>query len=333
MTGSCLVACEDSGNTLTLSGGIDISTPSHNALLIAGAGNITETGKINIGNVTTASGNITSTGSGGVLTKNGTGTLSITGANTSALDGITMTLGNITVGDGTTTTLVQSGPLSSSTATNTLTINANSTVQAFYATGTTTTFTGMMAGAGTFQKDGAGTLVFNTSFNAQAAGLTLIISGGEVDLTNSAHIFVGTIHITGNTILDFDSSSSTWLQSSTLIIDPGVSVTVNNWASETDFWMVQSSGTPSAPGTAGVFKTGVTNAVQNATGVNPESTITFANWSNLNTTWIGASYGGYTTNEIRPIPEPSTYGVLFLSSCLALLGWRRYSRRTAVGKN
>ena len=31
--------------------------------------------------------------------------------------------------------------------------------------------------------------------------------------------------------------------------------------------------------------------------------------------------------EIRPTPEPATYGALFLSGCVGLLGWRRFRQR------
>src|ERR1019366_3015645 len=279
---------------------------THNALEIGGVGNVTENGAITIGSVTTSGGKITSNGTGGTLTKTASSTL----------DGITLTLGNITVAG--TNTLVQSGPLSSANASNVLTINSTDTVQAYYGSGTTT-FTGQLAGAGTFQKDGAGILVFNTSFNAQAAGLSLVFSGGEIDLASGAQIKVGTIHITGNTILDFSSSTATLLQSSTLIIDPGVTVTVNNWASMTDFWLVQTAG-----GAAGSFYQSGTllNAVPNATGAHPENQITFASWSGASATWYQtpSQYGSFANNEIRPVPEPATYGALFLSICLALLG-------------
>ena len=34
-------------------------------------------------------------------------------------------------------------------------------------------------------------------------------------------------------------------------------------------------------------------------------------------------------NEIRPTPEPATYGAIFLSACFGLLGWRRFRARRA----
>ncbi len=326
----------DAGSTLTLTGGVDVSSASHNALIIGGAGNITETGAIKNGGVTTNSSYSPNggantytvvtgtTGSGGTLEKVDSGTLTLQGGATSTLDGITLTLGNITVtGAG---TLVQAGPISSSNASNVLTINSGATVQGFYAGNTITaanTFTGQLAGNGTFQKDGSGILAFNSTFTA--TNLTLLVTGGEIDLRNGASITVGTLHIAGNTILDFDSLSATALSATNVIIDSGVTVTVNNWASETDFWIASGSFYGLNGGTQ-------TNVVHNTDGQpgTPQSQITFANWSNLNTAWIQTPYPGYTNNEIRPIPEPATYGALFLTGCLALLGWRRYSRRSSA---
>ncbi len=333
------------GETLTLNGGINVA--SH-GLTIGGAGNITATGGITGGTIATNaaytpnSGNntytiVTSNGTAGTLTKNGTGTLTLSGANTSTLDGITMTLGNITVGDGSSNaTLVRAGPIISTyqSSANVLTITANSTVEGYYssnAISAANTFSGKLAGNGTFQKDGAGILVFDTSFSAP--NLTLLVTGGEIDLRRNAsalgtqtNIVFGTIHIAGNTILDFDSSYATTLTSTNLIIDSGVTVTVNNWADEIDFWYA----TGSFYGLNGIVHTNVVTNTSNSPGT-PQAQISFAsaNWNNLNTAWIATPYPGYTNREIRPIPEPATYGVLFFSGCLALLGWRRYSRRSS----
>ena len=221
---------------------------------------------------------------------------------------------------------MQAGPIISTAGANTLTISANSTVQGFYSAGSVTaanTFTGTMAGAGTFQKDGSGILAFNYSFNASS--LTLLITGGEIDLRSGANIGFGTIHIAGNTILDFDANSATSLTSANLIIDAGVSITVNNWASETDFWYATGAQT-TLYGLNGVSHT---NAVHNASGSGPLNQITFngTGFGAASTTWIQTPWGGYQNSEIRPVPEPATYGVIFFSGCLALFGYHRLRRR------
>jgi autotransporter-associated beta strand protein len=314
----------NAGSSLTLTGGMANSVPAtHRAVEFGGSGNITENGAITTGSVTTSGGKITATGTGGTLTKTGTGTLTLGGGAASTLDGITLTLGNINVTG--TNTLVQSGALSSSNANNILTIDSTNKVQSFYAAATSTNFTGKMAGGGTFQKDGAGTLVFDTSFTA--TNLSLIFSEGTINLAN-ANITVGTIRITGNVTLDFGGAAST-LTSTNLILDTGASVNVKNWASGTDFWYALSAPTQQTPNTNTVVNT----AVANATGSAPENQITFGsgsgNWDAAATTWYQSPspHGTYSNNEIRPVPEPSTYGAIFISGCLALVGWRRFSSR------
>jgi hypothetical protein len=339
--GSAASIRADAGSTLTLTGGIDVSTPSHNAL--TALGNLVQNGALKNGNVTTAAAYqtgytvLTGNGTGGTLTVGNatvSGNLTLGNGAHSTLDGITLTLGNLTVsGSG---TLVQSGPLSSTNAANVLTINSTDTVQAYYGSGSTT-FTGTMAGAGTFQKDGAGTLVFATTFSAPS--LTLNVSGGTLALYNAAaavNLTLGTIHfvnsstINGGTTaitLDFGSvgSYATSLSSTNLIIDQGVSVNVINWASESDFWY--------ATGAFGssFYQYGTNlQAVPNTQGVNPQNQIVFANWQGADTAWIQAPYSYWTDREIRPIPEPATYGGLLLSGCLALFGWRRYRHRASA---
>jgi hypothetical protein len=55
--------------------------------------------------------------------------------------------------------------------------------------------------------------------------------------------------------------------------------------------------------------------------------INFTSYTGLTTTWVSGTSNGWFNNEIRPTPEPATYGVIFLSGCVGLLGWRRHVRR------
>src|SRR5207249_3112842 len=111
---------------------------------------------------------------------------------------------------------VNTGTLASASGT-TLSIATGGTVNSVYGTGTTTTFSGSIAGDnlgsnGTFNVSGAGTLVFNHTFSAGnvilALGGTSVGSGDtstylHLNLSNSASITFDTIIITGDTILDF----------------------------------------------------------------------------------------------------------------------------------
>ncbi|HVS52030.1 MAG TPA: hypothetical protein VHD62_06710, partial [Opitutaceae bacterium] len=60
--------------------------------------------------------------------------------------------------------------------------------------------------------------------------------------------------------------------------------------------------------------------------------IAFAGFGSTWTTWVTPQGGQYFDHEIRPTPEPSTYGVIFFSSSLCLLGGRRWIRRKKAAK-
>ena len=322
-------------DTLTFSNGasVDLASASHNALTVGGAGNVTFSGTASVrnGNATatagtTPSGNtsgntysvITSApGTGGALNKIDGGTLTIAGSGTSQIDSLSLSGGSMVVGG---TATVLSGPITVANST-TLTINSGSSTAGGLVTFSNTalgasTINGALAGTGTLQFDGTtaggGKLVFNQSFSAPS--LTLLVTGGELDLRLGANVTFGTIKIVGNTILDFDSSSATTLTSTNLIIDAGVSIDVRNWASETDFWYSNST---------------VTGANHNTSGMGGLGQITFngTGFGAASTTWIQGPWPGYTDREIRPVPEPATYGAVFFSGCLALLGYRRLRRR------
>jgi hypothetical protein len=193
-------------------------------------------------------------------------------------------------------------------------------VTADYAAGSTT-FSGALAGGGEFVKTGAGTLVFDQSFSA--ASLTLTLAGGTLSLTGGAGITVGTLHITGNTILDFNNSASTFLSSSALVIDSGVTVTVNNWISVADnaaastVWYATST-----------VNGGSLGGVDQVGGV-PLNQIVFTGATGLTPTWVSGAHDGWFDREIRPTPEPATYGAILLGASAALVLWRR--RRPAAG--
>ncbi|HEY1108117.1 MAG TPA: PEP-CTERM sorting domain-containing protein, partial [Opitutaceae bacterium] len=74
-------------------------------------------------------------------------------------------------------------------------------------------------------------------------------------------------------------------------------------------------------------------------GNNPLNQITFINhgsqsfnYNGLTTTWVNGTPYGWHTNEIRPTPEPSTYGAILLTGCFGFIGWRRYKRRKTAAR-
>jgi autotransporter-associated beta strand protein len=319
------------GTSLILSGGM---TSASNSLVVDGAGSITESGTVINGT--------------GALTKNGSGTTSFTGSAT-AMGNVTVNAGTLAFG-GTSASVSQVHLLNSgsaitvasgttlatkefdSDASTTLTIASGGTVNAVYTTGSTT-FSGQLAGAGTFSATGTGTLVFNRS-ETLASGLALIIGGTSIgkstldgvayqpftlSLTGNINATFASLRITGDTILDFGLSSANVLSSTNLTIDSLVKVTVNNWISMSDAWYATST-----------FN-GVSPATLNQYGVAPENQITFTGFSNYNTSWITqGQYPSFNEHEIRPVPEPSTYGAILVSGCFGWIAYRRFRRRSSA---
>ncbi len=321
--GSSATIASNSANTLTLSGGIT-STAGTTQLLTIGTtaqnGNVTVTG--NITNGTTFADAVD-------LRKDGSGNFTFAGAGglTATVGAVNLAAGTMTVGTGNANTMT-SAEFASAGGT-TLTIGSGAQVVANYGTGTTTYFSGALAGTGTFQKNGAGTLVFDNDF--AAPDVTLVLSGGTLRL-ETAQITVGTIHITGNTILDFGASGNTFLSSANLIIDPGVTVTVNNWisvannATASTAWYLRNYPTLNS---GGLLNNSITIGGSDILGGPGLANITFTDYNNLTTTWVSGNHSGWFDREIRPTPEPATYGALLIGGCLGLLGWRRW-RRTAA---
>lgn len=211
---------------------------------------------------------------------------------------------------------------------------------------TANVFDGRFTGGGLFDKVGTGTFTFSSESNVNnfnfagtirldtatmefqggsASGAmtigTLELTGGTL-LLSDAYVNVKTLNITGNTILDFGSGSGSTLNVSNLYIAEGATLTVKNWNSEIDFLFANSN-----------FKqndSSGTSAEFNVTGTSPQNQIIFETGGTANgnqTAWINYNYSGYTNFEIRPIPEPSTYGLIFVSAGLGFLGWRRRARK------
>jgi fibronectin-binding autotransporter adhesin len=345
----------NAGSALTLSGG---TTGANKALTI---GSVANYGNIEIsGTVANGTGALTKEGAGtftlsgaattvGTVAMNGgilnfnsatttTGIVNVTSGvvnfngTTGSTGAVHMTGGNVTVAS---TMALATGNFDSLSGT-TLTIASGGTVTSNYASNGT--FAGEMAGSGTFVKTGAGALTLNNGFVATGLNLTLsggtmaisgdafnigtlTLGGGTLSLSN-AQFTAQTIHITGNTILDFNNSAGTFLSSATLLIDNGVTVTINNWitnanAASASIWYVTNN-------INGTMLTGSDFGGGNLPNV------TFTGYPGYQTTWISGTFNPGFFSEIRPTPEPATYGLIFLSGTLGLLAGRRWLRRKAV---
>lgn len=359
---------KDGAGTATFSGSnstVGNITMSAGTLNISSATTSAGTYTINSGN-TTFSGLNTSTG----IVSINAGTTTFSGGNTTtgAVTVNTGTLnfnmsGNATTGQvhllgGASSTINVGGGATvhtnefDSAASTTLAIASGGTVIATYGTGTTTTFSGQIAGNGgtygTFEALGAGTVTFDHSIAAvnnvstPTAGITLVIGGTSIGssdtstylkfvLSSNANLQFYTIHITGDTVLDFGNSSSSILNSANLIIDAGVKVSVINWVSLSDVWYATSSFTQQTSGNTTATASLYTNGSNPPPNTPPENQIAFTDFAPsftaANTAWVSSTAGAYNDHEIRPVPEPATYGVIFLSGCVGAFGLRRYLRR------
>lgn len=305
------------GSTLNVNGGVSLGA---NTLTLGGAGDFQFGGVI--------------AGTGG-LTKTGSGTVTMTGAST--YTGPT----NITGG---TLTLAANERLSNSTAVTVsagATFDLNNRVETIGSiagngsiligtgqliaggTNANTSFGGTITGTGNLTKAGTGTLTITSNLgydgNLTVAGGTVQFDtnntlGGELTLgtgttlrLTDASLNVSSLRITGNTTIDFAGSTSL-LNVTNLVIDPGATITVANWQNAADYFFAQN----------------FAGAVQNVRGVSPLNQIVFSPNPGSSTIW--QSYN----NEITPVPEPSTYGALLLGAGLAVLGWRRWRQRRAA---
>jgi hypothetical protein len=132
-------------------------------------------------------------------------------------------------------------------------------------------------------------------------------AGGTLAL-NATTLTVGTLHITGNSILDFGNSTASVLNATTFVIDAGVTLTITNWANGVDYF----------------FATNWTGATANVRGAAPMNQVAFTGFSAASTAW--QSYD----QQITPVPEPSTYGALLIAFAGAVTLWRRARSRPAA---
>jgi len=151
----------------------------------------------------------------------------------------------------------------------------------------------------------SGSLTFNSNINF--AG-TLELKSGTLFLPG-VNLTVGTLEITGNTILDFGNSAASVLDATNIRIAPGASLTITNWVNNVDFFFSQN------------WLAGTTPPTLGQRGVGDETQITFFGFSSSQTAWL--DYNSGAKKQITPVPEPSTYGAMLIAVSAALAFWRR----------
>jgi autotransporter-associated beta strand protein len=327
--GSNATIAANASTALTVSGGISSTNFGLTVGTSGNTGSVTVNGALNLG-----TGSVTKTGSGAF-----TYTGASAGVTTGSVGAVALNGGSMTVGDGAHVTTLNSSGLTTASGTSLL-----------IATGGTMSVTGSVTlsgnidsnSAGTLQINGGSTLTFNSSINA--ANLTLVVNGGSIgtnaapatlylgNLGSTGSVTVGNIHITGDTILDFGNSAGTFLSSTNLVVDPSAKVTVLNWISvansavQSTIWYLRNLSQTPAPSMNSTTTLGNTDIV----GGSPLDQISFSDpigSAGSSSTWVSGDHDGWFDHEIRPTPEPSTYGVVSISACLGLFGWRRYRRR------
>ncbi len=321
---------------ITLAANSEIQTSSGANLIVGG--NITGSGKTltmdSIGNTTFSGNNTFNT-----LNKTGAGTLTVTGTNTYATANInegTYALGasniladtmDVNLGaSGTFNVGSYTDVIDDLTGTGTLTIASGGDLTIDKIGGSLSSGNPTGAFTGTLDVDGILTLNGGTIGAADGTGSTgtmeltanntLNIAGNftfggtleladntTLNLVGSGTTFnVDTLRITGDSVIDFAGTDFATLNIGTLEIDMGGTIYATSWNSFYDLW------------TATNFD-GATLDERNGT----TAQITFAGFTPSDTIWLTYDYG---SNEIT-VPEPSTYGALFMGTALAGYFWRR----------
>lgn len=152
------------------------------------------------------------------------------------------------------------------------------------------TFSGGVSGVGTLTKLDGGVLTFSSS--ASVTNLTL--SGGTV-LLDATSLTATTMRVTADSILDFGTGAGSTLNLSNLIIDAGVKLTVANWTDAVDYFYATNQPT------SGTL-----------------SQIVFS--SNSPAGWRSLD------RQVRPVPEPATYGFILLGSIVSFVVWEKRRR-------
>ena len=142
----------------------------------------------------------------------------------------------------------------------------------------------------------AGTLTLSSA-NALGSG-SLTLAGGTLRL-NTASVSLGTLSVTGNSTIDFAGNNT--LNLTNFSISAGVTLTILNWTSGSDF----------------LYATNWTGATKDVTGSAPMNQVSFTGFSANDTAWRNVD------SQIMPVPEPSTYGALLLGALGAFAWWRR----------
>jgi fibronectin-binding autotransporter adhesin len=315
--GSSNGAIENVSGTNTLSGAVTVSGASR---VQSDSGTLTFSGATGLGGNSLnvgGSGNTAFTGAitgtaASAITKDGTGMLSIGVANPSFAGTVTVSNGTLqtTVANAfktTTAITFSAGSILDLASTSQAigTLNGAGTV-AFGSGGALTLGTGTdllsgaFTGAGTLTLGSGTTLTLGANFSD--ANLNIVLAGGTLKLNGSSDTF-GSLSITGSSTLDFANPSTSILTVNGVTLAGSTVLSVTNWANLVDYFYSTTS--PGPQGTA------------------PINQIVFTGYSGNLTHWNATPTGPDLENEITPIPEATSYGLIIgVLSLGALALWR-----------
>jgi hypothetical protein len=197
---------------------------------------------------------------------------------------------SITIEEGTPT--FTGGTINFSDATPDLIINSGRTLN-WGSTAITAT------GNGAVNLSGGGILNFTQDLSFSG---TLNFGGGTLRLTD-ADLTLGTLNVTANSVIEFAGSASS-LNLTNLSVSPGVTLTINQWVANTDYFYTQNWA----------------GAAQDVSG-SPMNRVVFASWTGADTRWYSAD------EQIAPIPEPARAGFWMIGGLAVLGGVARRRRR------
>ena len=318
-------AFQNTSGSNTISGTVTLSS---NSRIQSDAGTLALTNTVALGantlNVgggsnTSISGAITGT-SASSITKDGAGTLTLGGNNSSFLGTVVVSNGTliagaatcfnsgnaITVNTGATLNLndqtLTTGPI---TSTGTIAFGPGTT-DTLTLTGTST-LGGNFTGAGTIIIGPGASVTLGTNFNNP--NINFVLNGGTLNLGSGTTQTFGSLTVTGssNSVIDFGSTGATTAQFSSVNVTGSGLLNVQNWTNAVDYFLDSTS-------------TG-------AQGTLPNTQIVFASFTGADTKYLPYGTGN---GQLTPVPEPSTYGALLLGGACGLVLWvrRRNDRKS-----
>jgi autotransporter-associated beta strand protein len=164
------------------------------------------------------------------------------------------------------------------------------------------TFGGDLTGTGNFIKTGSGTFTFNNDVLFDGS---VFLNGGTLDL-NGFDIGFDSLFVGADSVINFGAGLDSNFSLGSLELADGITLQISNWIDGNDLFVTNAW----------------LDAVYDTTGVDPMNQIIFSGFGGNDTAWRSFN------DEITPIiPEPGTYGAIFMG--LSLAGWlsRRRPRR------